>query len=593
MSDNFKFELLDPGLVTNNLQTLIGNFAFPDTFISCKDGQVVLNRILVGIIFPFLKDSHPFTTISNISIILPDLTLEQFWSSLSVCLGIKESDIQEKESPVNITNIVESDDQIDEIAPVEDFLLKEYEHEAADLAEEMEDMFQAVEHQNIINKHINEEIQMKKSEIEKVEKQMLEDENNFNLPNSDSNKDLNISDEIFGLTDNGLEFSKECMLKKTLKENMVFQNSNLALSFIFTWCDNNLSPLRIESETLNSPTINGKPEKLGRIVLKCPHGPRSDEDRGCPVMMTLTGRKGGHFILDRAELEHQNHEVSYRLYRTFIKPRRVKEIEEDKEGIIDGLLKTGLSTTEVVEYFSGYNTMDVGIHQILEIFKRLNKIKETDIHEEEIDVLMKKHSNRPGQNCSICLQSFKTKSALLTHMLNEHEISIPVQCPKCDVESGNIKKFRKHKIEVHTTLPQLTRCDLCKKTTKNIDNHMKTHSVKDTNSFECDVCGHKSGSPINLEVHRRVHSDVKMFKCKHCEKAFKWPSSLKCHIEAAHSKATPSFICEECSHPFKDRGNLVKHMFTHKTDKPHKCDKCGKGWIRLDFLKNHKCVPTK
>ena len=111
------------------------------------------------------------------------------------------------------------------------------------------------------------------------------------------------------------------------------------------------------------------------------------EDRGCPVRLVLTGLTGGQFMLESAMLEHENHEVSYMLYRTFARPRRVKEMEEDKEGIIDGLLQTGFSTTDVVEYFTGYNTMDVSIHMILEIFKKLKESKETNIRGEEINVL--------------------------------------------------------------------------------------------------------------------------------------------------------------------------------------------------------------
>ena len=203
--------------------------------------------------------------------------------------------------------------------------------------------------------------------------------------------------------------------------------------------------------------------------------------------------------------------------------------------------------------------------------------------------LVTKQTDSPAHSCSSCYQEFASHKILLTHLLQDHEISIPVQCPKCEVVSENIKKLRKHNMNVHLETPNITQCKICKKFMKTgLNAHMKRHSLQET--FECDECGHKSTSKNNLQIHKRVHSDVKMYQCKHCDKAFKWKSSVKIHTEAAHSKSAPLFMCDECSHPFKDKTNLAKHMFTHKTEKPHTCDKCGKGWIRLDFLKNHKCV---
>ena len=175
-------------------------------------------------------------------------------------------------------------------------------------------------------------------------------------------------------------------------------------------------------------------------------------------------------------------------------------------------------------------------------------------------------------------------------MLQEHLISVPVKCPKCEVVSENVRTLRKHKTEVHTEPKMLSWCQICNKGVKHLKSHMKIHT---SDTFGCNECDHKSNNEGNLQIHRRVHSDAKIFKCKLCEKAFKWKSSLNCHVEAAHSKSAPSFMCEECSHPFKDKNNLAKHMFTHKAEKPHTCDKCGKGWIRLDFLKNHKCTANK
>ena len=117
---------------------------------------------------------------------------------------------------------------------------------------------------------------------------------------------------------------------------------------------------------------------------------------------------------------------------------------------------------------------------------------------------------------------------------------------------------------------------------------METH-VSNKETFSCPICDFQTNKRINLETHMNKHSDKKNYECRNCDKKFTWSSSLKSHMLAAHSKIDMKFICEICTHSFKDGGNLKKHMFTHKEERPHICDRCGKGWIRADFLKNHKC----
>ena len=594
MSTKLKLEFLNPNKITHTLQTLINNFAFADTSITCIDGKVIINRALVGIIFPFLNDSFPFNSIGNITMLIPEQTMEEFWSNLSCCLGIKEYNLDNKEllendlnnetDENNSTSVGEIDDYQEKTSE-DNFILEEYDDDVYEDTEDIDDIRHATGHKIKIN--ILNEIEMKNKKIANIEEEMEQDDNNLNLTSSVLEKQTE-KDEKQNFTNGYLEFSKDCLLKKILKEKILFQNSSLALCFIFSWCDNNLSPLIIESQT-SAPV---------KIILKCPHAPQKGssnnvyEDKGCPVGLTLVGVEDGHFLLERAELEHQNHEISYKEYRTLVKNRKVKEVEEDRERIIEGLLKSGFSTTEVVEYFSGYNTMDVTVHQIVEILQNLKNRREINIKEEEIRLLVKSDSKTSGLSCSICLRSFHTKKYMLAHMFKKHEISTPVICPKCDHTSENIEIFRKHNKEAHTVIKhhELQQCELCKKRIGNMKEHMKCHSAVEAGAFQCNECGHKSANYNNLRMHLRVHSDAKMFKCKECEKSFKWQSSLSHHEVAAHSKVAPLFLCEECSHPFKGKSNLAKHMFTHKTEKPHTCEKCGKGWIRLDFLKNHKCL---
>jgi len=223
----------------------------------------------------------------------------------------------------------------------------------------------------------------------------------------------------------------------------------------------------------------------------------------------------------------------------------------------------------------------------------------------------------PKYKCEVCAQNFKTEIKLAIHMQFYHKVDKVVKCQfkGCKVESINIKQskahieqshvervpcdvcgksvrttsFKAHQ-QTHVTSKERVPCDLCGKSvrTTSLKAHQQTH-VTSNKTFPCEVCDYKTSLRGNLDIHMKKHSDKKNYQCTNCEKKFTWCSSLKSHMLAAHSKKSHKFKCEICTHEFKDGSNLAQHMFTHRVERPHNCNKCGKGWIRADFLKNHKC----
>ena len=170
-----------------------------------------------------------------------------------------------------------------------------------------------------------------------------------------------------------------------------------------------------------------------------------------------------------------------------------------------------------------------------------------------------------------------------------HLVDKPVKCKFkwCNVESISIEKRKAHIEQFHA---ERVACDVCGKSVRrtSLKAHQQTHVTR-KETFSCEVCDYKCSKRGNLGIHMKKHSDKKNYQCSNCEKKFTWCSSLKSHMLAAHSKKSHKFKCEICTHEFKDGSNLAQHMFTHKVERPHNCNKCGKGWIRADFLKNHKC----
>jgi uncharacterized C2H2 Zn-finger protein len=86
----------------------------------------------------------------------------------------------------------------------------------------------------------------------------------------------------------------------------------------------------------------------------------------------------------------------------------------------------------------------------------------------------------------------------------------------------------------------------------------------------------------------RNHQE-KSLVCPKCPRVFRWDSSLKSHLSAAHSDEYRSEISasEFCGKVFKDKSNLRKHRYEH-IGAPYNCKSCGHGFGRKDFLENHE-----
>jgi len=226
------------------------------------------------------------------------------------------------------------------------------------------------------------------------------------------------------------------------------------------------------------------------------------------------------------------------------------------------------------EYFPGNNNSPVSMKPPLNLCA---KAKEDPKEKTQI------------YKCEACEQNFKTEIKLTMHMQLYHLVDKPVKCKfkGCNVESINIEQRKAHIEQFHA---ERVPCDVCGKSvrTTSLKAHQQTH-VTSNKTFPCEVCDYKTSLRGNLDIHMKKHSDKKNYQCTNCEKKFTWCSSLKSHMLAAHSKKSHKFKCEICTHEFKDGSNLAQHMFTHRVERPHNCNKCGKGWIRADFLKNHKC----
>ncbi|KAL5500294.1 hypothetical protein EMCRGX_G011830 [Ephydatia muelleri] len=75
-----------------------------------------------------------------------------------------------------------------------------------------------------------------------------------------------------------------------------------------------------------------------------------------------------------------------------------------------------------------------------------------------------------------------------------------------------------------------------------------------------------------------------MYPCEHCNKSFRWQSSLQRH-KLTHSGERP-YVCPECAKSFAQKSHLQKHVRTHNKSL-HRCSICQRTFPEQRVLDQH------
>jgi len=144
----------------------------------------------------------------------------------------------------------------------------------------------------------------------------------------------------------------------------------------------------------------------------------------------------------------------------------------------------------------------------------------------------------------------------------------PYVCTVCD------KWFRKkeylyvhRKSHTETKLYTCSQCQKCFSSMSALCRHVNIH----TDKFKCPECGRCFRSTDDLVIHARSHSKEKPFECSVCNKHFARASSLIRHCRV-HSGEKP-YTCYVCGRAFSQSSNLNDHLRIHMGDKLNKCDR--------------------
>lgn len=123
-----------------------------------------------------------------------------------------------------------------------------------------------------------------------------------------------------------------------------------------------------------------------------------------------------------------------------------------------------------------------------------------------------KHMKLRPHICEYCGKGFSGRQALRTHV-RQHTNEAPYHCNLCG------ERFRQR---------------------VSLRGHLKSrHSVEEENTVFCEICGKGFASDVALDVHSRLHSEI---KCPWCTDTFADKNYLDQHVNTIHQNIPDSVV---------------------------------------------------
>ena len=188
-----------------------------------------------------------------------------------------------------------------------------------------------------------------------------------------------------------------------------------------------------------------------------------------------------------------------------------------------------------------------------------------------------------------CQQIFQTAADYKEH--NNTHSQLSVICNICNAHFADMHSIATHKSLFHRRLSLLAhRCHVCQRSfssRQTLDKHLSDG----TDHYPCTRCGRICKSEASRKEHEQIHIESKLFLCEACGASFTNSIALNRHRLGHNPKLEHK--CDLCGQTFNKAEHLCRHLVTkHSDKKPYVCPKCGKGFKRIDKLKDHQKMHT-
>ena len=107
--------------------------------------------------------------------------------------------------------------------------------------------------------------------------------------------------------------------------------------------------------------------------------------------------------------------------------------------------------------------------------------------------------------------------------------------------------------------------------------------------WRCMHCDRSFKTPSSLHFHKNIHKGIKPFSCKLCGAVFSYPASRKRHYARQHGQRE-AFSCKPCDKVFANKNALDAHEHDYHNQGDYKCQVCGQCFTSGISLSNHKRV---
>lgn len=210
----------------------------------------------------------------------------------------------------------------------------------------------------------------------------------------------------------------------------------------------------------------------------------------------------------------------------------------------------------------------------------------TDVHQnvtkigEEVEQPL---TSEGKMKCTECDLLFFIRREYMQHMKQHNIVSVCKICGR-QVLSSN---YRRH-LEVHKSSPKV--CELCgavAKNTESLRGHIFYMHKSTAEQYKCKICDKFFRYKYKFKLHqRKAHGGDRSHICEVCGKAFFTARDVKRHVQMTHMKLRP-FLCQFCNKAFSSSYARNTHVRQHTNERPFKCEICAEGFKQRVSLKTH------